>query len=275
MANLFEDKVPDCPPQEIITGTQGNISFRTQGKGKCLLFLHGLLGSSKAWTFQFKGLSDDYRVVAWDAPGYGLSDQVPIDINAYTQALGDLIHALGEEQVIIIGHSMGGTVASRYAVQHPEKVEKLILSCTHPGYGDPETSPMSEKFEKRMQELKEIGKEAYGWNRARDLLPFPEVPQNVLAYAAEVASEANPDGLRRATRMLQLADNRPYLPRLNMPVLILTGEVDKVVQPRLKEDLLKLTPYQKHIEMPGLAHAPYFQKPVYYNSLIKDFVTAR
>ena len=274
MTELKQEVVPPCPSQQVCESSNGKISFREQGKGECLIFLHGLLGSSKAWAFQFQGFSPEYRVVAWDAPGYGLSDQVPMEIDAYAQALHGLINTLGEEQVTIVGHSMGGTVASRYAAQHPEKVKKLVLSCTHPGYAQPQTAPMSEKFEKRMQELKELGREAYGWNRARDLLPFPEVPQTVLAYAAEVASETNPDGLRRATRMLQLADNRACLALLKMPILVLTGEVDKVVQPRLKEDLLRLTPYQQHIEMPGVAHAPYFQKPVYYNGLIKNFISA-
>lgn len=274
MHDISNDLVPACPDQQILTTPSGKISFRTSGKGKTILFLHGLLGSSKAWAFQLSDFSNAYKAVAWDAPGYGASDEVPINIDAYVQALGALVDSLSNEPVILLGHSMGGTVASRFAALHPEKVEKLILSCTHPGYGDPQTAPMSEKFEKRMQELKEIGKEAYGWNRARDLLPFPDVAEQVLAYAALVASETNPEGLRRATRMLQLADNRPLLPKLKVPTLILTGEVDKVVQPKLKEDLLKLTPHQQHIVMPGIAHAPYFQKPAYYNGLIREFLSA-
>ncbi|MGL4668892.1 MAG: alpha/beta fold hydrolase [Saezia sp.] len=275
MSNARPVQVPPPSLQQIVSTPMGNISYRAQGKGQPILFLHGLLGSSKAWTFQQNDFADAYQTIAWDAPGYGQSDHVAIDIDAYADALGRLINALCNEPVIILGHSMGGTVASRYAAQHPDKVKKLILSCTHPGYGDPETAPMSEKFEKRMQELKEIGKAAYGLNRARDLLPFPDIPQTVLAYAAEVAAETNPDGLRRATRMLQLADNRPFLPKLTMPVLILTGEKDKVVQPQLKADLLKLTPHEQHIEMPEMAHAPYFQNPTYYNALIRNFISAQ
>lgn len=274
MHDNSSNQVPACPKQQILSSSKGKISFRACGKGKTILFLHGLLGSSKAWAFQLNDFSDKYQATAWDAPGYGASDEVPINIDAYVQALGTLIDSLSGEPVILLGHSMGGTVASRFAAIHPDKVEKLILSCTHPGYGDPQTAPMSEKFEKRMQELKEIGKEAYGLNRARDLLPFPDVTEQVLAYAALVASETNPEGLRRATRMLQLADNRPLLPQLKVPTLILTGEVDKVVQPKLQEDLLKLTPHQQHIVMPGIAHAPYFQKPAYYNALIREFLSA-
>ena len=259
-------------PAHVIQTTQGKLSYRTQGDGPILIFLHGLLGSSKAFRFQLEAFSEQYQVVAWDAPGYGQSDLIPALMPAYEQALADLIDALGQPTVNIVGHSMGGSVASAYAAHHPERVARLVLSCTHPGYGDPESAPMSEKFEQRMAELQEIGAEAYGWNRARDLLPFPEVPEATLAYAAQVASETIPEGLRRATRMLQLADNRALLPQLSMPVLVLTGEQDKVVQPHLKADLLRLTPFKEHIEMPGLAHAPYFQNPEYYNAQIRQFL---
>ena len=260
------------PAQQLLQEDETAISYREQGKGECILFLHGLLGSSKAWAFQFEDLSDHYRIAAWDAPGYGRSDLVAVNIDAYVEALHKLIRHLDAGPVHIVGHSMGGSVAARYAVYHPENVKTLILSCSHPGYGDPETAPMSQKFENRMHELQEIGAQEYGRRRAKDLLPNEDVSPAVLVYAADIAAETNPEGLRRATRMLQLADNRPLLPEIKAPTLILTGGIDKVVQPALKEDLLRLTPFRQHIEMPGLAHAPYFQSPVYYDSLIRDFL---
>jgi pimeloyl-ACP methyl ester carboxylesterase len=264
--------IPVCPEQQTLTTSQGNLSFRTCGEGETIIFLHGILGSSKAWPFQFAALSPNYRVAAWDAPGYAGSALVAADIDAYEQMLHNLILHLGDKKVSLIGHSMGGTIASRYAARHPNRIKNLILSCTHPGYGAPETAPISEKLEIRLRELAEIGREAYGKNRARDLLPFPEVPASVLDYAAEIAAETNLEGLRRATRMLQLADNRPLLPQIAVPTLILTGEKDGVVQPKLKADLLALVPYTQHIDMPDLGHAPYFQAPEYYNALLHEFI---
>lgn len=264
--------VPVCPPQQIYSIQQGHLSFRSQGTGPVVIFLHGLLGSSKAWAFQFAGLSADYHVAAWDAPGYGASTPVDADIDAYVRVLHAFIGRYGDTRVALVGHSMGGTVASRYAALYPEKIACLVLSCTHPGYGAPASAPASEKLEKRLRELTQIGREAYGRNRARDLLPFPDTPAAVLSYAAQIAAETNPEGLRRASRMLQLADNRPLLPKITRPTLVLTGEKDQVVQPQLKADLLSLVPFTRHIDMPGLAHAPYFQAPDYYNGLLRDFL---
>jgi pimeloyl-ACP methyl ester carboxylesterase len=250
------------------------MSVRSRGDGETVVFLHGLLGSSKSWAFQFDHFSRNYGMIAWDAPGFGQSEIVAASIDAYVEALRELIANIGRSRISLVGHSMGGTVAACFAATFPDLVSRLVLSCTHAGYGDPETAPMSAKFELRMREFREIGPVGYGVNRARGLLP-DSAPACVFNYVAAIASETNPEGLRRATRMLQLADNRPLLPKLKMPVLILTGERDTDVQPGLKADLLRLTPATRHVEMPRLGHAPYFEAPDYYNALIADFLSGK
>lgn len=266
-------EIPACPEQKMIITSQGKLSFREKGEGETIVFLHGILGSSRAWAFQFAALADNYHVVAWDAPGYLQSDLVEENIDAYVKSLDELIRACADQPIFLVGHSMGGSIASRYAALYPEKIKALILSCTHPGYASPPDAPISEKLANRLKELAEIGPEEYGKRRARDLLPFEDIPQSVLNYAAEIAASTRVDGLKCATRMLQFADNRPLLPKITAPTLILTGSEDRVVQPQLKEDLLRLVPWTQHIEMPGLGHAPYFQAPDYYNSLLTIFLS--
>lgn len=261
------------PERSSLPLAHGRLTYRASGTGPTIVFLHGLLGNAKSWTYQFQDahFSENYRLIAWDAPGFGESDFVPADIDAYVVALAEFIARVADGPVHLVGHSMGGTLAQRYAARHPECVRRLVLSCTHPGYADPESAPMSEKFENRMREFAELGPKTYGERRARDLLPEICAPET-LALAAEVAGEVRPEGLRRATRMLQLADNRPLLPQIKVPTLILTGGADRVVQPWLRSDLLSLTPHEQHIDMPGLGHGPYFEAPAYYNGLIADFL---
>jgi pimeloyl-ACP methyl ester carboxylesterase len=142
-----------------------------------------------AWQFQKLG------VPVWAAPGFGQSELVPASIDAYVEALRELIAEIGQPKVSLVGHSMGGTVAARFAATFPKLVSRLVLSRSHAGYGDPETAPMSAKFERRMREFDEVGPFAYGVNRARDLLP-DSVSAGVFDYAAEIASDTNPEGLR-------------------------------------------------------------------------------
>ncbi len=265
--------VPVCPPLQLAKLSHGQLSFRSRGEGETIVFLHGLLGSSKSWAFQFDHFAGRYRTIAWDAPGFGQSGMVSVSIDAYVDALREFVAGIGP-RVSLIGHSMGGAVATRFAARYPDLVARLVLSCSHAGYGAPASAPMSAKFERRMREFDDLGPTAYGRNRARDLLP-ESISTEVFDYAAEIASETHPEGLRRATRMLQLADNRPLLPTLKMPVLILTGELDTDVQPGLRADLLRLTPTTRHVDMPGLGHAPYFEAPSYYNNLIDQFLSGQ
>jgi pimeloyl-ACP methyl ester carboxylesterase len=263
--------VPACPPLQFASVSSGTLSYRSNGAGRALVFLHGLLGNSQSWAFQYEHFARMQQVIAWDAPGFGQSDMVEPSLNAYVVALRDLLDILGQNEIILVGHSMGGTVAARFAAVYPNRVDRLVLSCTHPGYGQSETAPMSEKFESRMRELRDDGPKEYGIRRANELLPR-SCPALVLEYAAELASQTNPEGLRRATRALQLADIRPLLPKLKMSVLVLTGEKDTTVLPMLKADLLRLTPITRHVDMLGLGHAPYLQAPDVYNSLIDAFL---
>ena len=272
MNSVAPVSVPVCPPLQRVTLSNGQLSFRARGDGEAIIFLHGLLGSSKSWAFQFARVSRNYRVIAWDAPGFGQSALVPASIDAYVEALRGFLASIGETRISLIGHSMGGAVAACFAARFPELVSRLVLSCSHAGYGDPETAPLPSKFESRMREFHRIGPVAYGANRARDLLPDC-IPACVFDHAAEVASEVNPEGLRRATRMLQRTDNRPLLPKLTMPILILTGERDDDVRPDLKADLLRRTPMARHVEMPGVGHAPYFEAPDTYSDLIESFLS--
>ena len=263
--------VPACPPLQFSPVSSGKLSYRSNGTGRALLFLHGLLGNSRSWAYQYEHFARTQQVMAWDAPGCGQSDMVEASLDAYVSALREFLDTFDRHPINLVGHSMGGTVAARFAALYPDRVDRLVLSCTHPGYAQSETAPTSEKFEDRMRELRDIGLKEYGIRRAHELLPG-SCPAPVLEYAAELTSQTNPEGLRRATRALQLADNRPLLPTLRMPVLVLTGEKDTTVLPELKADLLRLTPNARHIDMPGVGHAPYLQAPDLYNRMIDAFL---
>src|SRR5476649_171942 len=151
--NPSDPIVPDCPELQTMNTSLGKLSFRSGGKGEAIIFLHGLLGAAEAWAFQFAALTPAYHVIAWNAPGYGPSTLIPATIDAYEQSLHELIQTCGHDRVSLVGHSMGGTVASRYAARHPNKINRLILSCTHPGYAAPDSAPVPEKLQKRLREL--------------------------------------------------------------------------------------------------------------------------
>ena len=108
-----------------------------QGNGPTMIFLHGFPEFWYCWKNQIPEFSKEFRVVAPDMRGYGLSDR-PIEVDKYKMRLliGDivgLVKALGEEKVILIGHDWGGIVAWSFALNFPEFLKALvILNAPHP-----------------------------------------------------------------------------------------------------------------------------------------------
>lgn len=267
-----EDILRTCPPLQTAALSRGELSYRTAGQGPTVVFLHGLAGSSQTWVRQFAALSARYRLVAWDAPGFGRSGVVEPDIDVFAETLNELLDWLGCGRVALVGHSMGGIVATRLAARWPERVSRLVLSCTHAGYGEPADSPEQPRIAQRIGELARVGPAEYGRIRARGLFPAGTPAGEAMELAALIAAGARPEGIRSSTRMLQRADNRPALPGLTMPILVVTGGRDPVVKPALRDELLALTPTARHVTLPGLGHAPYLEDAAAYNALLDEFL---
>ncbi len=265
-----EELLKSCPPLQVATLSRGELSYRSVGQGPAVVFLHGLAGNSMSWVRQYPCFPG--QVVAWDAPGFGRSEAVAPDVDVFAETLAELLDHLGCARFALVGHSMGGVVAARLAARRPDRVTHLVLSCSHPGYGEPADSPVQPRIAERVRELATLGGAEYGRIRARGLFPAGTAPGEPMELAARIAAEVRPEGIRCSTRMLQLADNRPILPRLTMPILVVTGGRDPVVKPTLTEALRSLTPSARHVTLPGLGHAPYLEDPAAYNAVVGAFL---
>lgn len=111
-----------------IDGT--TIHYRDEGKGPALVLLHGVCASLHTWDGWVKELKDNYRLIRIDNPGFGLTG--PLADGKYTPenyvAMFDkFVTAIGLDKFSIAANSLGGYISWNYCLQHPKKVEKLIL----------------------------------------------------------------------------------------------------------------------------------------------------
>lgn len=106
------------------------VHYRDEGAGEPVVLLHGALSSLHTWDGWTSELSNEYRVIRLDLPGYGLtgpnSDGV-YGFDYYVEFLAGFLDALGIERASIAGNSLGGGITWAFAAQYPERVDKIIL----------------------------------------------------------------------------------------------------------------------------------------------------
>jgi pimeloyl-ACP methyl ester carboxylesterase len=99
------------------------------GSGAPIVLLHGLGDEADTWQYVLPLLAESHTVIAFDLPGFGRSDKPrrPYSLGFYAQTLGELLKALQIERATLVGHSLGAAIAQRFALAHPEMVERLVL----------------------------------------------------------------------------------------------------------------------------------------------------
>lgn len=103
-----------------------DLHFEKQGEGKFLVLIHSGGTDLRDWKFIVPELAKVYEVITYDQRGAGQSP-VPTEPTNHVADLEVLIHSLSIQKAILIGHSLGGQIATDYTLKNPEKVEKLIL----------------------------------------------------------------------------------------------------------------------------------------------------
>ncbi|RYF56723.1 MAG: alpha/beta fold hydrolase [Comamonadaceae bacterium] len=100
------------------------------GTGPALVLLHGTGGHLEAFSRNIRALAEHYRVIAYDMPGQGYTTfaRDDVEIDTYVEHLRGLLTALGVDRAHLCGESLGGWVAIKFAVRHPDLVDSMVLN---------------------------------------------------------------------------------------------------------------------------------------------------
>jgi pimeloyl-ACP methyl ester carboxylesterase len=211
------------------------IRYRTWGEpapGKpTALLIHGFANSLQSFRLVAPLLADRYFVVAYDMPGYGLSSKpAPFDYRNANQAkvASDLIRALGLTDVVVGGHSLGGAIALRVAVNDPAIVGLVVMN---PGIVTTGVPPIAKYlvFPFPRLQAKIFGDPGFRANFLRRSFVDPAiVTEEVIADLSRTSqSEGYLRGMTNLMGQYQDADEIPLLARVKVPTLIVWGAQDR------------------------------------------------
>ncbi len=135
------------------------IRYYDMGAGPALVLLHGIGGDADDWAFCLDALGQSHRVIALDLLGFGRSDKPVINysIAGFVEVLQRFLPALGIERISLLGHSLGGWIATSFALQFPAMVDKLVLVDAAGLWGNTIALPIDLRLSTR-QHLREVFK---------------------------------------------------------------------------------------------------------------------
>jgi pimeloyl-ACP methyl ester carboxylesterase len=237
-----------------------------------LLLLHGIGANSTHWRFQFDGFADRFRVIAWNAPGYMLSDNLVAETPVcrdYADALSDFLDTLGIGRFDLLANSFGTRVAQGFAYWHPNRITRAVFT------GTSISRALSSKerasiIEARMQQVACGG---YGFGARAAALLGSCASADTAAMVQNTLRATNPKGFMQAVRCIAGGDVPRLGAGLTMPLLMIQGEEDRITPAGANAVLLaQAVPHARLTMLAGCGHLPEAEMPVQVNDLVREFL---
>jgi pimeloyl-ACP methyl ester carboxylesterase len=249
------------------------IAYERTGTGPPLVFLHGYVGDRRTWRRQIDGLSDEFTVVAWDAPGFGGSSDPPetFSLSDYADCLASFVGALGLRRPHVVGLSFGGGLALELYRRHPAIPMTLVLASAYAGWAG---SLPADVVEQRLQQALRLA-DLPPDELVKALIPtlFSEsTPAEWVDEFAISVAEFHPAGLRASARAFAEADLRDVLPGIGVPTLLLYGDEDVRAPLNVAEDIHRKIPNSTLVVFPGVGHISNIEAAERFNAEIRAFL---
>jgi pimeloyl-ACP methyl ester carboxylesterase len=250
------------------------IGYEREGDGPPLVLLHGFVGDGRGtWRQQIETLSDEFTVVAWDAPGAGRSSDPPESFRMadYADCLAGFVAVLGLGRPHVVGLSFGGALALALYGRHPTVPSTLVLAGAYAGWAG---SLPPEVVEQRLSQSLELA------DLPPDVLVEALIPTMFSQFAsAELVTEFaasvsgfHPVGFRAMARSTAEADLRAVLPLVEVPTLLLYGDQDVRAPLNVAAELHAAIPDSELVVMPGVGHVSSVEAAERFNREVRAFL---
>ena len=256
----------------IVSFRNANIHCYTEGKGRCIVLLHGFLGSSEVWKYIVPYLSSSFKVICIDLPGHGKSDCIGYAHSM--ELMADAVYAVLKhfkiKKCVLVGHSMGGYVSLAFAQKYSEFVKGLCLFHST-AYPDSE-----EKKKDRNRAIKIIKTNPKLFIQpmiknlfSKKLLPYLS---NELKLATKIAMQTPVQGIIAA--LVGMRDRPSYLPVIKyapFPVMMIIGKYDNVLPANILLEQCEMIPHKTCLFLEYEGHFGQLENPKFTGISIRKF----
>ena len=245
-----------------------------RGTGPDVLLIAGLSDPAEAWTFQLEGLADHHRLTAFDNRGAGRSPLPPegFSVAGMADDAAALLESLGISCAHVAGFSGGSATAQELALRHPQLVRSLVLVST---WAKPDA------YFRRMGAAWTLLAEAAPSERAMleafFLWIYTAHAHNsglvdaIIDDALAFPHPQSPEGFQRQLEAWSAHDTLDRLDQIDVPTLVVAGELDMCTPPRLGRLVADRIPNAEFVVLSGEAHQPFQEQPDEFNSLVAEF----
>ena len=249
------------------------------GSNATAVLIHGLSEERSVWSRQAGFLQRSMKTVSYDVRGFGAS---PVgagngSVGQMADDLAQLVSFLDSGPAWLVGFSMGGVIAQRFALDFPEMVKGLVLVASSCTVG----RPGQVFFKERIEQVSEGGLEAIASITQSDAPGcFSMGDEGLIAEYLQLRTAAvrDPDGYLNACRaMLRLADEPMIqdLGAIDCPTAVIAGELDPYCPPRASKMIADAIPGAELTVVPGAGHCMHWEAQDITNDLILDFIERR
>jgi 3-oxoadipate enol-lactonase len=248
-------------------------SGQESGEAPALFLFHSLLSDRASFEAIVPKLSQAFRVIVPELPGFGRSQAVSGGLAAVADRMAEAVQdAAAGGETIVLGNGYGGFVALQMAIRHPDIASRLILADCGAAFSD----SGREAFRNMAAASSAKGLAAITDVAMRRLFApeFQEQHPDLMRERRAAFLRTDPDVFRAACAALAELDLRPELPQVKAPVLVLVGEHDEATPPPMSHELAAGLPNARLKILSGCAHVPQLQAPELFLDAIGEFLPA-
>ncbi len=267
--------IPPLPEEQSIKINGRTLAWREVGQGAPLVLIHGIGGYSGSWGRQFEAFANEFRVIAWDAPGYGGSTGFAFPhprIDDYSSALAALLNALNVHTPHLVGHSLGSIMIASACKTHGVTPRSMTFLQPVLGAGHLPEDERRKVHDARANDMRTLGAREFAVQRGRTILS-KSASRDVVAEATEVMIKVSQDGYLDAWNMMCAAQLLPLLDP-KYPTMIICGSDDPVCPPAIGKSIAeKMAGAEFHI-LEGVGHYAAIEAHDRLNALLRAFASS-